>query len=210
MATRIAFFASLCVLLGSLSSAEAKDPAHRSVSRPAAAHAGAKRVSTTIFAPHQYVRRVGMIRTPQGSYFDLYSDGRMGIPGRGGAASGSGPIYAPQPRQVSRPADAQAGKKKASGDWTRSSSQTVTIDTRGINAGTREGQAALRAADSLARDSRILGSSASPSQAQSFNQRAQSVASQVNSVAASHRAQAAERARSDAFIRNLVSSRSRR
>ncbi len=95
------------------------------------------------------------------------------------------------------------------GDWTRSY-RTVTIDTRGINAGTPEGQAALRAADSIIRESQSLGSSASPSRARAFNGRAESVASQVSSVAATHRAEAAQRAASDAFVRSLVASRSRR
>jgi hypothetical protein len=86
----------------------------RDVVRPKSANAGSKKVSTTIFAPHQYVRKVGMYRTPQGTYFDLYSDGRTGIPGRGGAGGASGPIYSGLPRSVSRPASANAGSKKFS------------------------------------------------------------------------------------------------
>ena len=92
----------------------------RDLVRPRNARAGYKRVSTQILAPHQYVRRVGMYRTPQGTYFNLYSDGRTGIPGRGGAYGGSGPIYSGMPRgsttprTVTRPKNAQAGNKKFS------------------------------------------------------------------------------------------------
>lgn len=112
-------------------------------------------------------------------------------------------------RRVTRPAEAQAGNKKASGNWSRGP-QRVTIDTRGINAGTPEGRAALTAASNLFRDSRILGTTTSPGQARSFNARARSVAKQVNSVSSTHRAQAAERARSDAYVRSLVAARARR
>jgi hypothetical protein len=91
----------------------------RNVTRPRSANAASKKVSTTIFAPHQYVRKTGMVRTANGTYFTTYSDGRVGIPGRGGAGGGSGPIYSGLPgssgqRSVTRPKSANAGSKKVS------------------------------------------------------------------------------------------------
>lgn len=95
------------------------------------------------------------------------------------------------------------------GNWSRGH-RSVTIDTRGINAGTAEGQAALKAAQNIFRQSEALGRSASPANAQAFNSRAQSIANQVNAVSSAHRAQTAARAQSDAFVRSYVASQARR
>ena len=75
------------------------------------------------------------------------------------------------------------------GMWTRGpGSRTVTIDTRGINAGTAAGQRAILAAQSIVRESSALGNRTSAGAAQSFNSRATSVAAQVSSVATADRA----------------------
>ena len=91
------------------------------------------------------------------------------------------------------------------GDWTRGT-KTVTLDTRGINAGRPEGRAALEAVERLNSQSAILGNKTSPSQARAFNAEAQRVAEQVNTVAAQPRTEAARRAESDRYTRQYIHS----
>lgn len=99
----------------------------------------------------------------------------------------------------------------AAKNWSRGSgSSTVTVDTRGINAGTAEGRTALRQASQLFQLSRGLGSSTSPQRARSFNSQARQVSRQVNRVSGAHRAAAQQRARSERFVRDLVKSRAGR
>ncbi len=105
--------------------------------------------------------------------------------------------------------NATSGFRANSGDWTRGY-RTVTIDTRGINAGTPEGQRALKAADEIIRRSDGFGCSLNADAARRFNADAQRVATEVRRVAETHRAETARREADDRFMREHVAKMSRR
>jgi len=82
----------------------------------------------------------------------------------------------------------------------------ITLDTRGINAGTPEGRRALQNA---AKVERTLGGR-HPGDAgavRAVNAKARRLAADVNRVSAAHRTETAKRAAGDRFVRNLVRSR---
>jgi hypothetical protein len=78
----------------------------RTVKRPSTSKAGAKKWNVASFTSRS-PRRIGMIRSPQGHYFSLYADGRLGTP-----SGSTGPVWRGLPKQVKRPARTQTQVNK--------------------------------------------------------------------------------------------------